>query len=259
MSAEAYVERAHALPSPVMQGPAAGHSKYFFYPGFTSNTGGLLREPELVHAHQRFDTSDLKQSWLARHGVDYQGEILVSLFCYEPAALTAQLQQWATQRRRTRLLVSAGRATQAVQAAWATLGLQTDGGSLQFTYLPPLSQTEFDQLLWCCDLNCVRGEDSLVRAIWAGKSLVWHIYPQDDDAHHAKLLAFLDLLKAPPGMQQFHMRWNGMEATPQVLGDTELLPSDLSAWHSAVQGLRARLLQLDDLTTRLIGFVQKKR
>ena len=41
-------------------------------------------------------------------------------------------------------------------------------------------------------LNAVRGEDSLVRALWAGQPFVWHIYPQDDGAHHAKLDAFLD-------------------------------------------------------------------
>ncbi len=52
-------------------------------------------------------------------------------------------------------------------------------------------------MLWACDLNAVRGEDSLVRGLWAGKALVWHIYPQDDDAHHAKLHAFLDSLQAP--------------------------------------------------------------
>jgi uncharacterized repeat protein (TIGR03837 family) len=58
--------------------------------------------------------------------------------------------------------------------------------------LPYLTQEDYDHLLWASDFNFVRGEDSLVRAIWAGKPFVWQIYPQDDDAHHAKLEAFLD-------------------------------------------------------------------
>ena len=258
LSAETYVERTHTLPSLVMQGPAAGHTKYFFYPGFTAGTGGLLREPGLMDAHQRFAETDFKRSWLATHGVDWQGEFLIALFCYEPAPLAALLQQWATQARRTRLLVSAGRATQAVQAALANSVPLKPDSSLQITYLPTLSQTEFDQLLLCCDLNCVRGEDSLVRAIWAGKPLVWHIYPQDDAAHHAKLLAFLDVLGAPPGLAKFHAVWNGMATRRSGPDCAELPPTDLSTWHSAVQGLQAKLLKLDDLTTQLIEFVQKK-
>lgn len=259
LSAEAYVERAHALASPVMQGPAKGHTKYFFYPGFTQGTGGLLREPGLVDAHQHWDDTDAKRRWLTKHGVVWRDERLVSLFCYEPAPLAALLRQWAAQPRNTRLLVSAGRATKAVQAALATLGSLAADCSLQITYLPPLSQTEFDELLHCCDLNFVRGEDSLVRAIWAGKPLVWHIYPQDDDAHHAKLMAFLEVMEAPTSLVQFHRLWNGIEALTSEGNLAEWLPRDLDTWRSTVQGLRTRLLQMDDLTTQLIGFVQKKR
>jgi len=40
LSAEPYVERSHGLPSPRPEG-----MKWFFYPGFTPATGGLLREP----------------------------------------------------------------------------------------------------------------------------------------------------------------------------------------------------------------------
>ena len=259
LSAEAYVERAHALPSPVMQGPAAGHTKYFFYPGFTQGTGGLLREPGLLDAQPHWDDRDAKRRWLAERGIAWDNEFLVSLFCYEPAPLAALLRQWTAQPRSTRLLVSAGRATKAVQAALATLEPLATDSPLQINYLPPLSQTEFDQLLRNCDLNFVRGEDSLVRAIWAGKPLVWHIYPQDDDAHHAKLMAFLGVLQASPSLVQFHRLWNGVETLASEGNLAEWLPADLDAWRSAVQSWRARLLQMDDLTAQLMGFVQKKR
>jgi hypothetical protein len=57
--------------------------------------------------------------------------------------------------------------------------------------LPFLPQVRYDELLWACDLNFVRGEDSFVRAQWAAKPFVWQIYPQAEDAHRVKLDAFL--------------------------------------------------------------------
>ena len=257
---KAYVERAHALPSPVMQGPGNGSDQVFFLPRLHPRHWRAAARAGLVDAPAALGTTpDAKRRWLAGHGIAWENECLVSLFCYEPEPLAALLRQWATQPRSTRLLVSAGRATKAVQAALATLGPLATDFPLQINYLPPLSQTEFDQLLCCCDLNFVRGEDSLVRAIWAGKPLVWHIYPQDDDAHHAKLMAFLDVLQAPPSLVQFHRLWNGVETLASEGNLAEWLPADLDAWRSAVQSLQARLLQMDDLTTQLIEFVQKKR
>ena len=58
--------------------------------------------------------------------------------------------------------------------------------------VPFVDQDEFDRLLWSSDVNFVRGEDSFVRAQWAARPFVWHIYPQAERAHWAKLEAFLD-------------------------------------------------------------------
>ncbi len=55
LSAEAYVARSHGLASPVMSGPAKGATKWFFFPGFTPDTGGLLREPTLTQRQAAFD------------------------------------------------------------------------------------------------------------------------------------------------------------------------------------------------------------
>lgn len=44
LSAESYVERHHKLSSLLSSGPGAGWTRWFFYPGFTPGTGGLLRE-----------------------------------------------------------------------------------------------------------------------------------------------------------------------------------------------------------------------
>ncbi len=59
-----------------------------------------------------------------------------------------------------------------------------------------VDQDAFDRRLWACDLNFVRGEDSLVRALWAAQPLVWHIYPQAEDVHLLKLDALLTRFEA---------------------------------------------------------------
>lgn len=262
LSAESYVERCHALPSRVAQGPTAGRQKWFFYPGFNEKTGGLLREADLAQRQVGFDRSAWLQSlWpQLQHGFGapqaVSGEQLVSLFCYEPPALQSLLEQLASAPRPSRLLVTAGRATRAVQT------LLSEENCLQrifhlreqlsISYLPALTQCDFDHLLWAADWNLVRGEDSLVRAIWAGKPFVWQIYPQDDAAHHAKLEAFLDMAQAPDSLRHFHRVWNGLQAC-------QLPAPDLPDWQRWALALRARLLQQADLVTQLLSFQPKNR
>jgi uncharacterized repeat protein (TIGR03837 family) len=243
LTAETFAQRTHALPSPVLAGPASGLVKRFFYPGFVPGTGGLIREADLQRRQSVFDPA----AWLAaRSIVRRDGEMLASLFCYEPAALPQLLDQLAHRDGPAHLLVTAGRATAVVQTV---VGPDRARGKLAITYLPPMPQTEFDHLLWSCDANFVRGEDSLVRALWAGKPLVWQIYPQHDDAHHAKLEAFLDWLDAPAELREFHRAWNGI---------TLNLPAfDPRAWAATVPDARDRLQAQDDLVTQLLRFVRQ--
>lgn len=267
LSAESYVERMHRLPSPVMHGPAAGLTKWFFYPGFTPRTGGLLREPDLVRRQATFDRSE----WLASQEVPWNGERLISLFCYEPPALVDWLFHLAGDDHPTRLLVTPGRAAAAVKVALRAHPELSQATKLGFSYLPHLPQYNYDELLWACDLNFVRGEDSLVRALWAGQAFVWQIYPQDDDAHHFKLDAFLDWLNAPGSLRKFHRIWNGIDkmaeagakADDRVIGPTAGLGLELSKelpnWRACAQAARGSLYAQDDLATQLIGFVAEKR
>ena len=254
LSAEDFVVRSHGLPSPVTSGPGAGLTKHFFYPGFTPGTGGLLREPDLLHRQARFE----RDSWLKQFGIHLnpaKPERLISLFCYEPQALGDLLDQLADDETPTRLLVTSGRAANAI---WAQIDnknrlnpLWNKLGQLSFVYLPPVTQSQFDELLWACDINFVRGEDSLVRAIWAGKPFVWQIYPQNDCAHHAKLNAFLDTMNAPPSLRQFSLAWNAAG------GDGSLGTLDLPVWGASVNELRARLLKQTDLTSQLLVFCNR--
>ena len=259
LSAEGYAERNHLLPSPVMTGPGAGLCKYFFYPGFTAATGGLLREPDLAERQARFARAE----WLQHKGIAWQGERLVSLFCYEPQALADLLEQFATGPQATRLLVTAGRATAAVSACILNKNrLQPTWNKrqqLSISYLPPLTQYDYDHLLWACDLNFVRGEDSLVRALWANKPFVWQIYPQYDDAHHHKLEALLEMLDAPPSWRSFHRVWNGVNGrTDGKASQPPQLPDlALDSWQQVVSSAGQRLRQQDDLVTQIMRFALK--
>lgn len=265
LSAEDYVERCHALPSPVMQGPAKGWAKYFYYPGFTENTGGLLREGNSVVPFQDWDEWSRRQ-WLTLQGIRWEGERLISLFCYEPAALGVALTDWMLSKQPILLLVTAGRAAQAVAAAMpaarARSGLSHGTGALRLHTLQPMSHEDFDALLNCCDMNFVRGEDSLLRALWAGKPFIWHIYPQDDNAHVEKLKAFLDKMGVSTPIRQLHAAWNSQPAVYRE--STENLTWDWSStlladWQQQVQSWRARLRAQRDLVTGLISFVDKTR
>jgi uncharacterized repeat protein (TIGR03837 family) len=241
LTAESFARRNHQLPSPVLAGSGAGLTKHFFYPGFVPGTGGLIRERDLHARRQAFDA----KAWLSSRGVPQAGELRVSLFCYEPAALAQWIDRLAPGPK-ARLLVTAGRAAAATRAV---LGDAASRGNLGVTYLPFMPQPDFDHLLWSCDANFVRGEDSLVRALWAGKPFVWQLYPQQDGAHRAKLEAFLDWLQAPAGWRDFHRAWNGMAS--------ELPAFDPHAWAGASRDARDRLLAQDDLVTQLLGFVRQ--
>jgi uncharacterized repeat protein (TIGR03837 family) len=235
LSAESYVERSHGLPSPQRNGLV----KWFFYPGFTARTGGLLREPDLL---QQAATAD-GPAFLDRLGcAPGPGERVVSLFCYDNPALPALLQSLA--ERPTLVLLTPGPAQRQVLVAPA---------GVRLARLPWLSQDDYDRLLWACDLNFVRGEDSLVRALWAGKPFVWQIYPQHDGAHVAKLQAFIDAWPMPAPVAQLWRAWNGLGTSPWP-GLPPLQPD----WLRACEQRRAHLAAQPSLVDQLLAFVSGK-
>ena len=252
LSAEPYAERSHLLPSPQSSGPGAGLVKRFYYPGFTPSSGGLIREPDLLARQRRFDPDAWLRAQRLQRIAGHAGERIVSLFCYANDALPELLDGLA--REPTLLLATAGRASQQVRQQ---LGSEMRRGALRAVALPPLSQLDFDHLLWASDLNFVRGEDSFVRAQWAARPFVWQIYPQADEVHLEKLDAFLDaLLAAAPlrfsaALRRLHHAWNANAAWPSP-GDWP----DASRWHRLADEWRAGLVGNDDLTGRLLRLAQ---
>ena len=213
LSAEQWVGRYHGLPSP--QPPLV---KYFFFPGFTSDTGGLLMERGLKQRRAAFQADKTGQAaFLSGIGLTKPepGEHLISLFCYPQAPMAALFDALATGMQPT--LAIAFAETPAAQALVAA-GLASGGrrGRLRAQIVPFLTQDDYDRVLWACDWNFVRGEDSFMRAQLAARPFVWQVYPQQEENHRIKMQAFLarylgaSAMGASAGLVDLWTAWNGL-------------------------------------------------
>jgi uncharacterized repeat protein (TIGR03837 family) len=246
LSAEDYVQRCHRLRSPQLAGPGRGLDKWFFYPGFVVGTGGLIRECGVAGLREAFDAT----AWLHERGcAPHPGERVISLFCYPQAPVAELLRSLPPEP--TLLLAAPGAAQDALR----------QGGPLRPTQrwlpLPWLTQSDYDRLLWASDLNFVRGEDSLVRALWAGAPFVWQVYPQHDGAHRHKLLAFLDLFldgaddALAADVRALCLAWSGLGPWPSRWPDAR-------RWGEQARRFRAGLRTQPDLASSLLGFVRER-
>jgi uncharacterized repeat protein (TIGR03837 family) len=209
LSAEDWVEGCHGLPSL----RADGLSSHFFFPGFTAQTGGLLRESALIAERDTWQNDRAAQrAFLEKLGLspatvsalfpvtqDHPAARLVNLFCYNNAPVAELFEVLGADARQTVLLIPEGVHPQ------HTSGQQ---GQLFIERVPFLPQTEYDKVLWTADLNFVRGEDSIVRGIWAGKPLIWQIYPQTENTHLDKLRAWFAQTGLPEDICNVMMHWN---------------------------------------------------
>jgi uncharacterized repeat protein (TIGR03837 family) len=224
LSAEDWVPGCHGLPSPHLRLPLV---KYFFFPGFVQETGGLLLEQDLLARRDAFQSDVLaQQNYWQELGVPARqaGELRVSLFSYENSAVQALLAAWAAGEVPLTCLVPEGRVLPQIASFFGrefVAGDVLQQGQLRVHVLPFVEQEEYDKLLWACDCNFVRGEDSCVRAQWAGKPFIWHIYPQHDGVHMKKLFAFLKLYckelepVAAQALSSLWEAWNGGDAANQ--------------------------------------------
>ena len=113
ISAEPWVDGCHGLPSPHPRLPL---TKYFFFPGFTPQTAGLLIEKNFRDARDEFNSSaSARREFLRALGVEPKpGSLCISLFCYENAALGDLIAAWSQSAIPVCCYVAAGRALAAV-------------------------------------------------------------------------------------------------------------------------------------------------
>ena len=268
LSAEAWVSGCHALPSPHPRLPL---TKYFFFPGFDETTGGLLRENRLEQRRQSFCASPEQQTGFWRTlGLPPPAAdaLLVSLFAYENPAIADLLDIWAQGRTPVCCLAPV---TQTLSTIEAYLAQPLQGGdvvcrgNLEIRMLHFIAQPDYDKLLWLCDINFVRGEDSFVRAQWAAKPMLWQIYSQDEDAHLTKLGAFLDLYCAElpaanrATVRRLYRAWNGDRDACRITPDL------WAQWMDTLPDFRRHAIdwaenraKQEDLCSSLVRFCRSK-
>lgn len=270
LSAEAWVAGCHGMASPHPRWPL---TKYFFFPGFAPPSGGLLRESGLAAARAQFDPGH----WWSQHAgfARPPAGLKVSLFAYPNPGLAGLLAAWQQIGAGCRSGPAAAITCLIPESPLATAaagllgmadrpGARQRRGGLTVQIQPLVAQPQFDPLLWACDLNLVRGEDSLVRSLWAAKPMIWHIYPQADAAHLPKLEAFIAHyctgLAAPAAAAwaAFTRAWNlpattGTPDWPRLTADLLAALPELQR-HSARHA--ARLATWPDLACQLLEFTQ---
>lgn len=260
LTAEEWVEGCHRLPS---MHPRLKLTKHFFFPGFTPRTGGLLRESNLERERQDFQADPVHaRAFLRKLGLP-QSEIdafKVSLFCYPHAPVAALFDAWRGGAEPITCLVPEGVARDAVEAFLGKPGVASTvatQGALTLRVLPFVPQPDYDRLLWACDLNFVRGEDSWVRAQWAGKPFVWDIYPQDDNLHHKKLRAFLGRYVGGAGIDSldaFSLHWNRAADGGDWPALWAALREDGARIEVRAAEWRREMLENGDLASNLLAF-----
>ena len=244
LSAELWVGEHHLLPSPHPQLPL---TKYFFFPGFMPDTGGLIRERNLLTARDAFASSNQAST------------LKVFLFGYGNSAGGNLIRAMSESETRVRCTVPEGTLSAMLKSA---------GGAPERRYdrmvetIPFCAQHAFDHLLWRHDVLFVRGEDSLVRALWAAKPLVWQIYPQSEEAHWPKLNAFLKLYceglenEAALAMRELWRAWNAEDcanigtAWRRFVDHLPTLQAHAKSWST-------KLARMPDLAANLLSFYQK--
>lgn len=238
---------------------ADGLHKYFFFPGLTSGTGGVLYEADYEAQRLNFNEKaqhDWFEQWqLPRLNVD---SLRISLFGYENKSIIDLLEQASNMSIPIEFYCPMNKLCHHLATFLGNNAIQSGNshaiGNAHLHLIPFLPQTEYDRLLWCCDLNLVRGEESLIRGLLAVKPLVWHIYPTDDQAHWIKLKAFLKVSQLDSTLAALNTEWNAQETLTHFNAVIAALPQ----LTQQAQTLQQTLLSQADLSTQLVTFIEHK-
>ncbi len=189
----------------------------------------------------------------------FENALKISLFCYPSAPVHDLLTALQANQNKAIVYIPISGILSKVADYFGKktieIGEQITVNNLTVQVLPFLSQADYDQLLRECDLNFVRGEDSWVRAIWAGKPFIWQPYFQEENTHIKKLEAFLSSFYANFDAKQsvfrMHAGWTGEQISESVWQDylnNFAQISDYTLQQSQQLGKQA------DLATKLVSF-----
>lgn len=214
LSAESWVEDFHLKsslnPNPLIE-------KVYFYPGFNEKTGGLLREKCIVkNLHRPSNINQTKR-------------LQCSFFYYQHTNINEFLEQFVNIGYLCKSMIPSNIIDQKIANV-----LPSESSIFKF-----LSFEKYDNLLKSSDLNFVRGEDSLCRAIFSGKPFVWQVYVQENEAHVKKLESFIEMyffdleinLKAI--VTSLFYEWNTGQLNEETLKSYLINYNDISQFYAS--------------------------
>lgn len=123
-------------------------------------------------------------------------------------------------------------------------------------------QNRYDDILIESDLNLVRGEDSIVRAMLSGRPFLWQIYPQTEDTHREKMNALFDRMgEILPGeerdsiekLRQLNLSYVGYSDFLDEFNFDEFFEE----WKKISRIWSDYLISLGSLTKNLIDFIEE--
>lgn len=195
LTAEDWAVDLQAMPS--LQGN--GLAKYFWFMGIDQQSGGLLREANYLSRRNEFlQQPCLQQAFKQQYGLplEHVGQLWL-IFAYTSERWAQWLSMWRGADEPITLWLAGHEVADSLRAAGviAADALQQVGDTFELEQvtmvrIPFVPQSAFDNLLWLADGAIVRGEDSFVRALWAGLPFLWHIYQQEESVHLQKLNAY---------------------------------------------------------------------
>jgi len=263
LSAEPWVEDFHARHS--NHGSLARH---FFFPGFTQATGGLLREHDIVESNRNIASGKQQQADFFRqlnlNPDENSAALKISLFSYPHAPISDLLAAMADSATDISCYAPATSILFSIAEFFGkesiVAGEHLRRNNLSLHVLPFLSQADYDKLLASCDINFVRGEDSWIRAIWAGKPFIWQPYRQTENTHLTKLSAFLDVFYsgcedvARQAAIAMHKAWASEQITASTWQD---YLSNISTLKTFTAQQTNALASQPDLATNLVIYIEK--
>ena len=242
LTAETFAEDCHKLPS-----YADGFESFFFFPGFTKKTGGVVIEKSFLEKINKTKSKESKN---------------ITLFSYENEKVKSVINSLNKEKFILNIFEGKGLNNFNNQLKLnLTAGDEYKLNELTVRVLPMVSQDEYDSYLIDSKLNLVRGEDSIVRAMLTGNPFLWHIYPQEEDVHKDKIEALFDRMsevcsskKDVEILRQLTLSYNGFS---DYLDSFDLL-GFYENWKKLSKEWSEHLISLGSLTDNLITFLKTK-
>lgn len=259
LTAEPFADDCHKLPS-----YSDGIESFFFFPGFTKKTGGLVVEDSFLQKVKEKD-NDVKNRPCEELKIK---DSYITLFSYKNPKvnyLLKILSKFAEQQNKTlTIIVFEGKPLNNLNNL---LNLNLNVGdtyklnNIVIKVSPMVDQDAYDSLLLGSYINLVRGEDSIVRAMLTGNPFLWHIYPQEENAHIDKINALFDRMdefcsdkESVETLRQLTLSYNG---TSDFIHDFDI-SSFIEKWKHLSEEWRDHLLSLGSLTDNLLAFIREK-